>query len=815
MTVRAWPVALGFVFFLGLSQTRCGGTDPSTFGNGDDAGNGGDDGSTEGSSPFGGGGGGKDAAASQPFDVAPSALQTITVAAGAMSPTVTFNATIAGAPTAVGWTVDRGDIGSIAAGPTAAGVFAPSGKTGGVVTISAGKNGKIVKRQVFVKLMADPQNGVTAGNAAEAGQIPADVAALSAGGGVGGVGGEGLGGAATPADVAALGAPGSNGSAQSLGLLYPYDQTIFPRGQRAPLLMWSWTTGDADAIKIDIATSSGSYAWSGTFGRPAILTTTGGNFIRHPIPQDVWDAATNTAGGVAPDGTRDTLKVSLTVASGGIGYGPISETWRIAPARLSGTVYYNSYGTQLVKNWTSLDKQGHSVGAAILGVRSGDNNPKLIVGQNSPVNGAGNPKDDSGCRVCHVVASKGRWLVTQAEQGVPGNGRSFLYDLQAASIPASGVQLAPEGVFGWIAMTGDATYGLTNTINPSSTNPAIANSSSNTATSSFWTFGAAPAAATLAGLPAGLAAGYPSYSPDDKMIAWVDVTGATSNVMGSLYVANYNGTTHTLSAVTKVAAPAANTRIGYPVFLPDNSALIYETQVRNSQSDSVMVTRNGARSELWMVNLKGAPTPFRLSALNGMRAGASYLPSVANNHGIAGATDPRSSYSEVNQDDTTLNYEPTLLPLVEGGYAWVVFTARRVYGNQLTAVPWQSWPPDYDTTSLGQATVKKLWVAAIDLTAPAGSDPSFPAFYLPAQELLAGNSRGFWTLDPCRADGTTCDAGDECCGGYCEPGAGGALTCTNAPPNNTCASAQDKCVKDADCCDGNHCIAGFCASVVH
>ena len=35
--------------------------------------------------------------------------------------------------------------------------------------------------------------------------------------------------------------------------------------------------------------------------------------------------------------------------------------------------------------------------------------------------------------------------------------------------------------------------------------------------------------------------------------------------------------------------------------------------------------------------------------------------------------------------------------------------------------------------------------------------PSHPAFYLPAQELLAGNARGFWTVDPCHADGTSCE----------------------------------------------------------
>src|SRR6185295_14428318 len=127
---------------------------------------------------------------------------------------------------------------------------------------------------------------------------------------------------------------------------------------------------------------------------------------------------------------------------GGQAFGPISQTWSVAPARLTGTVYYNSYGTQLVKNWAALDKAGHSVGAAILGVRSGDIGPTLVVGKNSPVNGAGNPADDSGCRVCHVVASRGRWLLTQSEQGTPGDGLSFLYDLSAtANVQASVVAL--------------------------------------------------------------------------------------------------------------------------------------------------------------------------------------------------------------------------------------------------------------------------------------------------------------------------------------------------------------------------------------
>jgi hypothetical protein len=785
----------------GVSTGTAGTTSTGSHGGGNAGGAGGETSFVTSSTGVGG-------AAMQGFNVTPSALQTITVAVGQALPTVTYTATLDGQPANAGWGVDKGNIGTIPAGPSTVAAFTPTGTTGGVVTIQAGLNKMTVQRQILVQLTAS-QNGPDLTKPGEQAQVPSAPGDLKAGGGVGGVGGDGLGVAVDPTTATLLGTPSGDGKAQSLALLYPYDKTIWPRGMLAPLLMWSWTLADADAIQIKLETTTKSFSWTGTFGKPAILAQTGGKFIRHPIPQDIWDMATNTAAGKA-----DQLTVSLTVAKDGSSFGPISQTWTVAPARLTGSVYYNSYGTQLVKNWTALDKAGHSVGAAILGVRSGDLAPKLIVGQNSPTDANGNPTNNSGCRVCHTVSSRGQFLLAQAEQGNPGNGRSFLYDLTAADVQGSAAQIAQEGVFGWAALVGDGTYALTNTINPSSTNPAILNSSNGSAKSSFWQFSAAPQAAVSVGLPNPVAAGYPSYSPDDKYLAYIDVTGQTQDVKGPLMEAAYDSATHTFSNLQTLHTPAAGQRIGYPVFLPDNSGILFETGVRSSQSDTVMVTRNGARSELWWTNLGASPQPVALETLNGKSGGASYLPVGPNNHGIAGASDPQSGYSEAGQDDTTLNYEPTVLPISAGGYAWVVFTSRRSYGNQLNAVPWQSWPPSYDTTDLSQATVKKLWVAAIDLGAPAGTDPSHPAFYLPAQEILAGNSRGFWVLDPCKADGQSCATGDQCCNGYCEPnGPNGALVCSNIPLSGMCSAPQEKCVTAADCCDAtNVCINGFCAT---
>jgi hypothetical protein len=111
-------------------------------------------------------------------------------------------------------------------------------------------------------------------------------------------------------------------------------------------------------------------------------------------------------------------------------------------------------------------------------------------------------------------------------------------------------------------------------------------------------------------------------------------------------------------------------------------------------------------------------------------------------------------------------------------------------------------------------TTKKLWVAAIDLGAAPGTDASHPAFYLPAQEILACNSRGFWVLDPCRDDGSSCTSGDQCCNGYCEPnGPMGALVCSNPPPG-MCAGPMERCSSDADCCQGDDiCVNGFCTQL--
>ncbi len=763
-----------------------------------------------GGSVFGNGStsGGGEAGQHEVFDVEPTALQTISVRLGQTAAAMPYQATLNGSPINAAWTIDRGSLGTIGAGPSSSATFTANGAGGGLLNVIAGYNGATVKRQVLILLDAGTQNGPNLAGAGEQSQIATTPSQLTTGGGIGGVGGFGLG--APVADMPTLTAlqnQTNDGQAQNLTVIYPYDKTVFPRGLLAPLVQWSWTVGDADAIRMTLKTTSGSFSWTGTFGRPTVLagltapsycpgTRTGAQcpFVNNPIPQDVWTAGTNTAGGLTPNGMPDQLTMSLVVAKGGIGYGPVTETWTIAPARLEGTVYYNSYGTRLVQNSNFLDANNAQVGAAVLAINEGALAPTVVAGTSSPCASNSDPNcNGAGCRVCHVVAAGGSTLIVQ--QG--DYATTSWYDLKNGNAQTA---LFDKVLFAWAGLSTDGTLALTNS----------ADLGAGTSTMQLYAF---PASSTThatplaTNLPDNVSGGTPAFSPDTKHVAFDLMGGTIQGTTGNdtqLVAMDFDATTHDFTNLKVLATMQNGNRAGFPSFFPTNDAVAFHRQLVPS-AGAEFGTRSGAQAQIWWSDL-GSGTARSLDALNGLDANgtSSYLPTGPHNHGQGRSTPP---------NDATLNYEPTVNPVSSGGYIWVVFTSRRLYGNVAMTDPWQSDPRYYDNTTLANATTKKLWVAAIDLNATPGTDPSHPAFYLPAQELLAGNARGFWVLNPCKVDGTSCMSGDECCNGYCEPsGNGGALVCANASPDNSCSTVQEKCAAAADCCNpANVCINGFCA----
>jgi len=686
--------------------------------------------------------GGPDAASS--LEITP-ANPVVVVKSGQALPTVSFKITSNGTPVGAQWLVNRAEIGSI----DKSGVFTPTGKVAGQATVEGTVGTQKVSTTVTVQIQAT-ENGGT------------EPATSPGPGGYEGVGGEGIGGAVSGGVQTAL--DGTPTADPTMQWLYPYDKTVFPLGLLAPLLQWKAGPGAvADGILVHL--SAKNYDYKGYFARPAALPA-GQPFVRHVIPQMAWDAATHSAAG-------GKLTVDVTVAAGGTAYGPISETWAIAQGELKGTVYYQSYGTNLAKNYPTKAKNGQSIifGGATLAIKPGATAPTLVAGSD------GGPAQ---CRVCHSVSADGSRMIVQHGDSY---STSSSYDLNNGytETPYPG---STNGLLGWMGMYPDGSIGLSNTAplpggaNSGNTNLYDLNSGAALTTTGLTSF------VTKAGLPA--------FSPDGKHVAFDFYQGPGNATTGAgdgkkLVVMDFDKATGAFSNARVVYSGAPP---GWPSFLPTNDSLVFEKEVKSN--GELFATRNGSEGELWWTDA-ATGTAHPLDEANGSSGGSMYLPTGPSNHGT----------------DTELGYEPTVSPITSGGYAWMVFTSRRLYGSVATVDPWCSDPRSCDLSSA--VTPKKLWVAAIDLGAAPGTDPSHPAFYLPAQELLAGNSRGFWVVDPCKADGSTCSSGDQCCGGYCQADPNtGALTCGSK--TNKCANLYDKCSTAADCCDQtNRCINGKCS----
>lgn len=676
----------------------------------------------------------------------------LTVQTGQPVPTVTFEAKVNGSPVTALWLVDRGEIGLI---DVHSGLFTPGGAIAGVANVTATVGTEEVSTTVTVKIVAE-QNGVTTGDAGPGS------------GGWGGVGGEGPG-VPVDAGVRAL-LEGAATPDSGLTWLYPYDGTVWPLGILPPLLQWTQGTAPADAVYIHL--TSEHYEYKGFFGRPPLLPA-GAPLVRHPIPADVWKAATTSnAGG--------TLTASIVVAAGGAAYGPITQTWKLATGPLKGTVYYQSYGTALAKNYEGGIGGDGRFGGATLAIRGDSAEPTLVAGSNG---------GHDACRVCHSVSADGsRMIVQLGANYAASSSYSLTMGYAETQYPAG-----DNGKFGWVGLSPDGALGLSNAA------PLHAGQLGASNLYDMNTGAEVPATGLSAFVTR---AGFPTFAPDGQNVAFSLIEGpgdgATGPGDGSQLVAMaFDRPTSTFSTPRMLFKADATMAPGWPTFLPTNDAVVFSVQSRLNNAGEFMMTRYGGRGELWWADL-ATGTAHRLDRANGVDAGASYLPVGANGH----------------DNDTMLHYEPTVNPVVSGGYAWVVFTSRRMYGNVATIDPWASDPREHDLVT--QVTPKKLWVAAIDINAAPGTDPSHPAFYLPAQELMAGNTRGFWVVDPCKDDGEPCETGDECCGGFCQMDEdAGGLICSNH--TNECSNEYEKCEQDSDCCDfltGTVCINERCANPV-
>jgi hypothetical protein len=558
-------------------------------------------------------------------------------------------------------------------------------------------------------------------------------------------------GSLSAANVSLLkGASGSNSA--SMKWLYPYDATYFPGGLASPILQWS-QTGTADAVYLHM--HSNLYDYTGCFK--------GSNPPQLKIPEIEWATAYAQS-----SGKGDPLIVQLSTITSGTVSGAIQETWTFAKGSLAGIVYYNTYGSMIVPG------QAAGGNGAVMKIQNGQ--PQAFLYTNGGVSPFG------PCVSCHSLSSNGSVMVAQ-QHFYPGsdplNGKgSMSFDLTTDPKPDPTMPMAStlNDDWGFSAVYPDGTILLTSgepqdtTITPIF--PGV--SGNNTAM-----IGPKPAqmydtktGTTIAftGL-SGKFAMMPMFSPDGQHVVYAQAPDTDAGVGAhTLMVMDFNYATKTFSNPVQIYHDD-NSYPGWPFFTPDGRSVIFALgNTNNFASEEAPLPTPTFNSQLYIVPATGG-TAHRLDSLSGLDpSGHDYLPSP--------------------KDDDNLDFYPTVNPISAGGYFWAYFTSRRSYGNLYAK-------------GSGDVGSKSIWVSAIDINAPPGTDPSHPAFYLPGQELGSGNIRAFAVLAPCKGDGSDCESGLDCCGGTCTTGKCG--------PPQACADTNDRCTPTVPCCKATDmCIGGYC-----
>jgi hypothetical protein len=526
------------------------------------------------------------------------------------------------------------------------------------------------------------------------------------------------------------------GSVGSLRYVYPYSQTVFPRGLIAPTLMWDG--GKADFVYVHIKSSLFEY-------KGCLAPTADGQIL---LPQDVWDAA-----GAHALGASDPFAVSLTLISSGTVTGPITEPIIIAPATLKGSLYYNSYTTKLTSGTAGL-------GGAVLRITPGQS-ATIFLGQ-------------SGCTGCHAVSANGTRMV--ADPLMMGGGATYALTTTVMPNPAPLVKNAPNATFTGISPDGSLYIGNAHPNNglggPRSGPPATIGPANSelyeTDTGKVVANAAIPTTAMM-----------PTFSPDGTLITFTDAAIANGQGLATM---SFNKTARTASAYKKVFQVSdTSTYPGWPFFLPDNGGIVFAIGAAADYSGSgaglgigaVLGAAAAPKSDLFVLDVAG---------------GASTL--LANAMGFASGADASSSktylpYSAT--DELHHNYDPTVSPVAAGGYFWVFFDSYRHYG--VLGLQRQLWCSAVDVSTDGKYTTDPshpaFYVTGQELGT--GNHRAFTALdpcHMNGSTCTTGVDccGGFCTdgmcgvktprcsnIDEmCSATQKCCDPNAQCINGYCE-----------------------------------------------
>ena len=404
---------------------------------------------------------------------------TLDVTFGTPGSTVQFEATSFGQPVTPIWYLNTPEAGAIDAN----GLFTANGAAGGKITVTAALGDKVASTTLTINL-------TIVENPAGLPQDQQDV----------------------------LTAPGGTPD-PSFVSPYPYDGTIFPRAIPAPQVHVNGASGTATMLKI---TQPGC-SYTGFFGPAAQI----------PMGQPAWEAL-----GTCSSGQDFSVEIAKLV--NGQKVGPLTRTWRVATAKLHGTIFYNTYDSALA---------GYT--GAMMRFKAEATSPEVLVGN---------------CTVCHSISSDGS---TAAAANHNGSGGTF--DL-------SGGMINPPNVWTTAELTAFAALypqGGDVVVVQGAPGPSWPPNTPGTSGGPYLSALHYKDGTTIpsSGIEAHFAQ-TPVFSHDGTMLAFVDRNAGDYSSVLALY--DYDHSTYKFSNYRVIGTPPPGRHFSWPAFTPDNKWVVYQ-----------------------------------------------------------------------------------------------------------------------------------------------------------------------------------------------------------------------------------------------
>ncbi|HZS35372.1 MAG TPA: hypothetical protein VFF06_01020 [Polyangia bacterium] len=284
----------------------------------------------------------------------------------------------------------------------------------------------------------------------------------------------------------------------------------------------------------------------------------------------------------------------------------------------------------------------------------------------------------------------------------------------------------------------------------------------------------------------------PDWSNDNKFVAFVmpTLTGwggggfrrpdDTHVYGGSIWSMPYSGNGMFGAPVEIVKSTGDNNY--YPSVSPDGQLIAYN-HVDHQTTSALDTCTNGfcpndsfsnPKARVFLIGASGTATPVDLELANGSPAA-----------------------QPIDVSNSWPRWTPFVQKYKDGTLLWITFSSTRDYGIRvrnhvqvggMTQI--QCYPPDSAENPNGShgdpfpanCQQPQIWMAAIDLSQTEtgnGGDPSFPAFWLPFQDIKTHNHAAQWTaaiVTTPPPDGGMCLSGNDdcttapnnCCVGICE-----------------------------------------------